>query len=324
MESVAWELSAILLLLLANGFFAGAEIAILAAGRGKLQQLAEGGDASAKVALELGSDPNRFLPTVQVGITLVSTCAAAFGGARVVNSLEAALKSSSNGFIAEHSGEIAFVVVVGAITYLSVVVGELLPKRLALRNAVLLARFVAKPMDWLSWIARPVVVFMGVSTDALLWLVGVRGAQEPSVSLEDIQHLIRQGASAGVVEPLEQRVAAEALRLGDHTVRRIMQPRLDVDAIDVATPAEEVAGVLAMAGFTRLPVYEGNLDNVIGFVHLQDVFRQQYMGWKFDLRKLVRPALFVPETLTIDRLLEKFQQNHTKFAVVLDEFGGME
>jgi len=320
--AVAVELSIILALILANGFFAGAEIAIIAAGRGRLRQQAEEGNRGAQIALELASDPNRFLPTVQVGITLIGTFAAAFGGARLGAILGDLLKHAPISFIAQRSQEIALTLVVLMITYLSVVLGELVPKRLALHNANQLAGFVSRPMHWLAIIARPAVWFMGKSTQAVLWLLRVREGEGPAISVEDIQHLIESGGAAGVIDPVEQRLAVGALRLGESTVSEIMRPRLEIDAVDVDTPSSEVLGTLAMAGFSKLPVYEGNLDRIIGYIHLKDVVRQQYLGWKIDLRKLLRPVLFVPGSMPIDKLLVLFQEQRNPLAIVLDEFGG--
>jgi putative hemolysin len=142
--------------------------------------------------------------------------------------------------------------------------------------------------------------------------------------LDDIEHLIDTGTAEGVVEPLEQKLALGALRLGDRTVRDIMRPRIDLDAMDADTPPDEVLGTVAMAGFSRLPVYENDLDHVIGFVHIKDLFRQQHLGWDMQLRKLLHPALFVPENMTLDRLLELFQEKHNQLAIVLNEYGGTE
>jgi putative hemolysin len=142
--------------------------------------------------------------------------------------------------------------------------------------------------------------------------------------VDDIEHMIESGRAEGVVEPLEQRVAIEALRLGERSVRDIMRPRIDLDALDVNTPADEVIGSVAMAGFSRLPVYEKDLDHIIGFVHIKDLFRQQYLGWPIELKKMMHPALFVPETMPLDRLLQLMQEEHNQLAVVLDEYGGTE
>src|SRR5690606_1017434 len=152
------------------------------------------------------------------------------------------------------------------------------------------------PMSWLGRVARPAVWLLGTVTNSVLLITGNRETEAPKISLEDIQHLIDTGTAEGLLDPSEQRMALEALRLGDRTVRQIMRPRIDIDAIDLKTPPREVVGVMAMAGFSRLPVYEESIDHIIGFVYLKDVFRQQYMSGTLNLKKIVRPALFVPET----------------------------
>ncbi len=320
-----WEILIILGLILANGFFAAAEIAIIASRRGRLEQLANSGDRAARAALDLARDPNRFLPTVQVGITLVGTFAAAFGGARLADFLAERLARAPLAWVVNYNEELALGLVVVGIAFTSLVLGELVPKRLALRSAERLALIVALPMTALARLARPAVWVMSSVTNGVLWLLGgSRQAEETSVSVEDVQHLIKTGAQEGVFEPGEHKVALEALQLSDRTVRDIMRPRIELDALDLNTPPSEVIGTVAMAGFSRLPVYEGDLDHIVGFVHFKDLFRQHYLGWPIELRKLLRPALFVPETLPLDRLLERFQEQGTQLAVVLDEFGGTE
>ena len=320
--SITIEIIIILALILANGFFAGAEIAIVAARRGRLQSQAEQGDRAARVALELGSNPNRFLSTVQVGITVISTFAAAFGGAHLATFFGERLADLPQPWVAEHSQGIALTIVVLAISFCSLIIGELVPKRLALRRAEALARLVAPPMMLLSQVARPVVWFLGATTDAALFLMGVPKQEESAVSVEDIQHLLKMGREHGVLDAAEQKVAMEALRLGDNSVRDIMRPRTDLDALDVETPTHEVIGAVAMAGFSRLPVYERDLDHIIGYVHIKDLLREQYLHNELNLRKMLHPPLFVPETLPLDRLLDLFQKKRTQLAIVLDEFGG--
>jgi putative hemolysin len=167
-------------------------------------------------------------------------------------------------------------------------------------------------------------IIAGLVLALVLWLSKSRRAQNKNVSIEDIEHLIHTGTHQGVLDPSEQMVARRALRLGDRTVREIMHPRIEIDALDVETPADEVIGAVAMAGFSRLPVHEGDLDHIIGFVYTKDLLLRQHMGWPIELRKLVRPALLVPESLRIDKLLERFRQKRTQMAIVLDEFGGTE
>jgi putative hemolysin len=319
---LVWEILIIVGLILANGFFAAAEIAILTARRGRLEQLAGSGRRAARRALELARNPNRFLPTVQVGITLVGTLAAAYGGATAADYLADLLGQSDHAFVAAHRGGIALAIVVVGITFLSLILGELVPKRLALARAERLALIVAGPLSAMAAVLRPVVWLMGVSTETILFLLRARGVQEPAVSIDDIEHLIKAGTLAGLLAPAEQRVARRALRFGDRTVREIMRPRIEIDAVDVDTPPDEVIGAVAMAGFSRLPVHEGDIDHIIGFVYTKDLLRQQHLGWPVELRKMVRPALLVPGTLPIDRLLEMFREKRTQMAIVLDEYGG--
>lgn len=323
-SSIVWEILLILGLVLANGFFAAAEIAIIASRRGRLEQRADDGSRNARLALELSRDPNRFLPTVQVGITLVSALGAAYGGQQIVDDLSDMIVNWPWAFARQHSESIGLVIFVACFTYASLIIGELVPKRAALHRAESLAVFVAPVMNFLATVARPIVWFMGASSSAVLWALRMKDSDEPSVSIDDIEHLIDTGTAEGIVEPLEQKMALEALRLGEHTVGEIMRPRIDLDAMDVDTPPNEVLGTIAMAGFSRLPVYERDLDHIIGFVHIKDLLRHMHMGWPLELRKLLHPALFVPESMRLDRLLELFQEKHNQLAIVLNEYGGTE
>jgi putative hemolysin len=320
--SWAVELSVIVLMALLNGFFAAAEIAILTARRGRLEQWAEEGDGASAVALALSRDADRFLPTVQVGITLVGTFASAFAGARLADPLAEFLRQSPILWIAERRVGIALGLVVCAIAFLQLIIGELVPKRIAFQNAEPIARFVAYPMLLLQRISRPAIWGLHVTTSLILRMLGQKITPQRSVSVEDIEHLIETGSESGLLEESEHKVAMEALRLGDRTVVDILRPRIDIDAVDIDTPADEVVGSIAMSGFSRVPVCEGTIDHIVGFVYIKDVFLQQYLGRPIDLRRLIRPPLFIPKSLTISRLLELFQEHKTQLAFVLDEYGG--
>ncbi len=317
-----WELLVILLLILLNGFFAAAEIAILTARRGRLEQLANDGDGAARVAMDLAADSDQFLPTVQVGITVVSTLASVYGGARIEEQLAAWIGTSSWPWLAAHNHTLAITAVVVGLAFCSLILGELVPKRFALQNAEPLARIVAYPMLFVQRTSRPAILLLQFTTRIVLRMLGQDTHRKQTVSVEDIQHLIDAGTEAGVLGESQQKVAMEALRLGDRTLSEFLRPRIDIDAIDIDTPSEEVVGSIAMSGFSRVPVCEGNIDHIIGFVYIKDVFLQQYLGRPIDLRRLVRPPLFVPKTLTVTRLLELFKENKTQLAIVLDEYGG--
>lgn len=321
MESTT-ELVVIFILILLNGFFAGAEIAIITARRNRLAQLAETGSRGARAALELSSDPNRFLSTVQVGITCVGTLAATYGGVSFVRELAEWLSRSQFGLISRNGQGIALALVTGAIAFASLVLGELVPKRIALAYAERLAAFVALPMRLLSITARPFVALIAGATSAVLTMLRIKPSEDSQVSLDDIQHLIQTGMQQGVLKESEHEVALEALQLRNRRVRDVMRPRIDIDAVDIETPSEEVVGAVAMSGFSRLPVYEGDLDHVLGFVYNKDIFQQHYLGRKIELRRILHAPLFVPESLSLDRLLLMFQERRTQLAIVLDEFGG--
>jgi putative hemolysin len=318
------ELLIVLLLILANGFFSGAEMAIVASRRGRLRALAEKGDRRAQAALDLAASPDRFLPTVQIGITLVGTLAAAYGGDRLVRELTTWIANQAPPSVAAMARPIALTIFVMLLSFVTLLLGELVPKRLALRQAEAFARLAAPAMQLFAWIARPLVWGMSTATSAVLFLLGARQQTEPSVSVDDIEHLLETGRAEGILEAVELSVASEALRLGERSVRDIMRPRIDVDALDIETPQAEIIGAIAMAGYSRLPVYEGSLDHIIGYVSIKDALRHTWMGWPIELRKMLHRPIFVPETMPLDRLLELFQKERNQLAIVLDEYGGTE
>jgi putative hemolysin len=318
------EILIVLVLILANGFFSGAEMAIVASRRGRLRQMAEDGDVAAAKALELALNPDRFLPTVQIGITLVGTLAAAYGGDRVVSHIAEWITANGPPAAVGAARSIALTVFVVFLSFVTLLLGELVPKRLALRQAETIARMVAPAMQIFARFTKPLVWLMSVSTSGVLFLLGARKQEGPTISVDDIEHLLEAGRAEGVLEAVEQAVATEALRLGERSVRDIMRPRIDLDALDIDTPPEEVLGAIAMAGYSRLPVYEGSLDHIVGYVSNKDVLRQNWMGWPIQLRKIMHRALFVPETMPLDRLLELFQKERNQMAIVLDEYGGTE
>jgi len=318
------EILLVFALILANGFFSGAEMAIVASRRGRLRQLAEAGDKAAQTALELASSPDQFLPTVQIGITLVGTLAAAYGGDSLVSDLAEWIATNGSPAVAGVARPIALTVFVVLLSFVTLLFGELVPKRLALRRAEDFARLAAPAMKVFARLTRPLVWLMGASTSAVLAMLGAHKQEGPSVSVDDIEHLLEAGRAEGVLEAVEQAVAIEALRLGERSVRDIMRPRIDLDALDIETPPAEVLGAIAMAGYSRLPVYEGSLDHILGYVSLKDVLRHNWMGWPIELRKIMHRALFVPETMPLDRLLELFQKEKNQLAIVLDEYGGTE
>ena len=270
MPGVAAEVLLLLVLIAVNGVLSGSELAVASARTARLQERADRGDAGARAALELAAHPNRFLATVQIGITLVGILTGAFGGARVAAPLAAALAGVPA--LAPHSAALAFGLVVLAVTYLSLVFGELVPKRLALSSPERLAAAVARPLLRLSRLAGPVVAVLGASTDAVLRLLGVRRRAEAPVTEEELRLLLRQGAAAGVFEPGEPGLVAGVLSLADRSVGELMTPRLQLVALDLDDPPEVNARTMAASPHTHLPVYRGDLDALVGLVSVKDVW----------------------------------------------------
>ncbi|HEY9696918.1 MAG TPA: hemolysin family protein [Trichocoleus sp.] len=314
------EILIVLVLMLANGVFAMSEMAIVSARRARLQELAEQGDSKALAALELASSPNRFLSTVQVGITLIGILAGAFGGATIAHRLAAyialipALKQSSDA--------VAFGLVVLVITYLSLIVGELVPKRLALNSPEKIASAVAKPMQWVAVLVAPIVHLLSASTELVLRLLRVNiSSNEPLITEEEIKVLVRQGAEAGMFEAAEQDMVERVFNLGDRQVGSLMTPRLDVVWLDLSDSAEANRRKMIENQHNRYPVCMETLDNVLGVVNVTDVLRSSLSSQPFDLTTLLREPLFIPESTRALRVLELFKQLGTHIALVVDEYG---
>src|SRR5215475_3365252 len=320
-NSVAIEILFILLLLIANGLFAMSEIALVSSRKARLRRRAEK-DAGARVALELAEAPVRYLSTVQIGITLIGILAGAFGGATISAHLARSLNRIPA--LAPYSEAISLVVVVMTITYLSLVVGELVPKRLALNNPERIAARVAKPMRFLSRLTSPAVHALSASSSFLLRLLGARPTAEPPITEEEVKILIDAGAEAGVFEAAEHELVDNIFRLADLKIPQLMTPRLDIVWLDVESPPEEIRERIISSPYSRMPVCEGTLDNILGVVKARDLLARILADKPLDLRAAMRSPLYVPETRTALQLLEVFKQSATHIAMVVDEHGALE
>ncbi|NJL40301.1 MAG: HlyC/CorC family transporter [Leptolyngbyaceae cyanobacterium RM2_2_4] len=320
MSSVTTEILIILLLVIANGVFAMSEIAVVSARKARLQELAEDGDAKAQAALELANSPNRFLSTVQVGITLIGILAGAFGGATLAGRLAPYIELVP--VLRNYSQAIAFGLVVAIITYLSIIIGELVPKRLALASPEKIASLVAIPMQWLSKIAYPIVYLLTSSTDSILRLLGSGGASdEPLVTEEEIKVLIRQGAEAGTFEIAEQDMVERVFRLGDQRVASLMTPRFDITWLDINDSAEVNRQKMIESRHSRFPVCQDGLDHVLGVANVTDLLARSLLNQPLDLIDILRQPLFIPESTRAFKVLEMFKQSGTHIALVVDEYG---
>lgn len=316
-----FEIVLILLLIIANGVFSGSEIAIVSARKVRLEQLAKDGNKKARVALKLANSPNNLLSTVQIGITLIGIVSGAVGGATVSHNLQDLFARVP--LLKPYSEALGFGIVVTLITYLSLVIGELVPKRLALNNPEPIACAIAQPMRWLSKIASPLVYLLGISTDKLLELAGVRASEEPPVTEEEIRALIGQGTQAGLFEKSEQDMVSRVFRLGDRPVQALMTPRLEIDWLDLDSPWEETQQLIVESPHSRFPVCQEDLDNCLGIIRIKDVLSAHFSGGAIDLKAMLQTPLFVPENTHALRVLEMFKEFGTHMAMVTDEYGGI-
>jgi putative hemolysin len=307
---------------LANGVFAMSEIAVVAARKVRLQQRAEEGDDRARAALALAHDPNKFLSTVQFGITLVGVLAGAYGGARLAKPLAEPIARVA--VFAPYADGIALAIVVGGITVMSLIVGELVPKRIGLNNPEAIASWVARPMMLLARVGGPVVHLLTALTNLVLRLFGIKGVAEPNLTEDEIKALISQGAETGAVGATEENIVQRVFQLGDQRVAAIMTPRPDIEWIDVDAGEEELREFLASHAHTMFVVCHGGLDEVLGIVRSADLLPIAFKGSRIDLRSLTREALFVPDSMPAVQLLESFRSSHKHVALVMDEYGAVE
>jgi putative hemolysin len=317
--SMATETLIILLLVLVNGVLAGSEIAIVSARKSRLQQRAQRGDRRAARALELANDPNRFLPTVQIGITLVGVSAGAFGGATIARGL--ALWLEGVPALAPWATPLSIAVVVAGITYLTLVVGELVPKRLALAHPEAISRRVAGSMNFLSRLATPLVKVLGFSMDAVLRLLPVRQSEEPAVTTDDVRTLLEQGTRAGVFLAAEQDIVENVFWLGDQRVSAVMTPRHRIVWLDANAPPERNLAIMGQDPQNRYVLCDGALDNVMGVVAMKDLWPEVLDGGVPDVKEHALAPLFVPASTRALTVLEQFRKTGIHVALVVDEYG---
>jgi putative hemolysin len=313
------EIGVILLLTVLNGIFSMSETAIISARKARLQQRAVTGDLKAQAALALKEKPDRFLSTVQVGITLIGVLSGAFGGAGLSEKLTLALRGA--GLSEKLSQNLGFGLVVVGITYLSLVIGELVPKTLALNNAEGISVRIAKPMSGLSVIASPVVWFLTLSTSAVLRVMGVKPSAESPVTEDEIKILIEQGTQAGVFAEQEQEIVERVFRLADCRAQHLMTPRREIVWLDVEDTWEETRQKVADAPHNEFPVCEGSLDKILGVVSLKSLWEQSAHGKEFDLRAVMRPPVYVLESLKALHLMEEFKRVGQNVVLIVDEYG---
>ena len=307
-------------LIFLNALFAMSEMALTASRKARLQVMVETGDAGALAAMELHDDPTKFLSTVQIGITSIGVLNGIVGDAAF--SAPFALWLEHTFSLHDKAAEIpATAMVVMVITFLTIIFGELVPKRLGQMYPEAVARLVAQPMNWLSMSARPFVMLLSFCTEGTLRLMGIRGGPSRSVTEEEIAASLEEGLDAGVIEAQEHQMVRNVFRLDDRQVGSMMIPRAEIVWLDAAAPAEAVLKVIAADEHSRYPVCRGGLEDVVGVVSAQSLLQQAIGGSVLSITERLQPAVFVPETLSGMELLDQFRASSAQLVFVVDEYG---
>jgi len=316
------HLSIVLLLILLNGFFAMAEIALVSARPARLQPLAEAGGGGARAALELKGDPSRLLATVQIGVTVIAVLSGTFGQATLGEPLQEYF-AAMPGVLSRYAHIAAMAIVVAGISYFSLILGELVPKRIALIEAERIASALARLMRGLALVGAPVEWLLSGSADLVLKLFPLRGEPVP-VTDEEIGFMLREGVATGHIPPAETAIVEMALRLGDRRVSAVMTPRTQIEFLDLDDPADELRRHIRESAFSRFPVVQGGTHQLAGIVQVKDLYDAALGGAPFDVRAVLRTPLFLPNTVTVLRALEVFKTTGEALALVVDEYGDLE
>jgi putative hemolysin len=312
----------ILLLILVNGLFAMSEIAIVSARRIRLQQMAEEGDLGARAALVLAEHPTRFLSTVQIGITLIGILSGAFGEAAITQRLIPVFRDIP--LLAPYAKPLATTCMVVMVTYVSLIIGEIVPKRIGMHSPERIARLMAPLMRGLAWITKPLVTLLSASTDFLLRILGAHRKQDSPITEEEIKVLVAEGAEAGVFDKSEKDMIENVLRLEDWQLAQIMMPRADLVALNLDDDFGLQREIVGNAQHSYLPVYRGTISEVVGVVALHDLLAQHLRGEPFDIESVMREPVFVPLTISPLSLLETFKRRREHLALVVDEYGSVQ
>ncbi len=316
------EFLIVLFLIILNGLFAMSEIAIISARRHRLQQKANEGSKRAQAALAIASNPNRFLSTVQVGITLIGILAGAFGGATIAKSVGVHLHTIP--LLAPYSDGLSIALVVGVITYLSVIIGEIVPKRIALHNPEAIAIVVARPMNVLSSITAPVVEVLSMSTDWILNLMGIKQNAATPVSEEEIRMMIREGARVGVFEVQEKDIIERTFTLGDKKRNSMMTAEKEIICLDINSSLKAIRNKIIKNPHPHYPVCKGNIDKIIGIVRTEDLLTGFLADETIEITKAIHKPLFIPESMAVLKVLELFKKSGIHIALVVDEYGNVQ
>ncbi|HWI40644.1 MAG TPA: hemolysin family protein [Verrucomicrobiae bacterium] len=324
MDSAGLELFFIAVMILLNGFFSGAELAIISARKARIAQMAAAGDERAVTVEKLQDDPHRFLATVQIGVTVVGSMASAVGGATAVQFLKPVLEAAPVDFVRDAAGPIALATVVVLLSYLTLVFGELVPKALALQYAERFSLVAATPIRILSRVGGVAVSLLSWSSRSVLALFGVKaGEGQVFLTREDVQHIIAEGRETGVFSDAEQEYIKNIFDFTHTAVREVMVPRTRIVALNLDLPLGIMVEAALENMYSRYPVYRESIENIVGFIHGKDLLGKIVTEREFDINAIVRPPYFVPEGKKVNDLLKEMQKNRVHMALVVDEYGGL-
>ncbi len=312
----------VLLLIIANGVFAMTEIAIVTSRKSRLEKMAEEGNAKAAIALKLAEHPNQLLSTIQIGITLIGIVTGAFSGAAIAGQLAKFIDRIS--YLQPYSKEISMFIVVALTTYLSLIIGELVPKRIGLTNPEKVALMVAKPMYYFAKIGRPLIWILSKSTEFVLKLIGVKQSNEPEITEEEIQQMIEKGVYSGVVDEIESEIVEQIFYTGDSRIGDILTPRTQLVWIDIEKPFEENLKKMISSSHSKFPVGRGSLDEFLGVIYIKDIFAKMAEKKPFKLEDCIQETLVLPEPMKVFQALEILKKSGRHEAIVIDEYGGIE
>ena len=319
MIQIGFEVLLIFILLIINGLFSMSEIAVVSARRVRLEKSAEEGNLGAKAAVKLSDSPNRFLSTVQIGITLVGVLSGAFGGAALAVHLIPFFEQIA--FLKPYAQQVSFGLVVIVITYFSLVIGELVPKRIALNAPEAIAKLVSRPMNFVSKITAPAVWFLSISTNTVLKIFRQTDADEASVTEEELKAMLLQGTTDGILEETEHELMENVIRLDDQNIKALMTPRINISWLNLNSSKNELIEQISNSPFSRLVIADDDLDNVKGYIKAKDILNLVLIDSISNISKVAKKPLFIPETTSALTVLEEFRKSNTQIAVVIDEFG---
>lgn len=315
----------ILFLVFVNAFFSASEISLVSLRKSRVRHLVKSGNLAARTIQRLQEEPQRFLGTVQIGVTLVGTLAAAIGGVIAVEDIKPFIAAVPSAFVQKAAEPLAVALVVSLITYVTIVIGELVPKSLAIMHSEKVAFFTAKPVDIISRVLFIVLRILSASSNAVLRFFKVEQAQEaPFISEDEVKYLIREGRKSGVFEMSEEDLIHSVFRFTDTVVKEVMVPRTDIVAVESDTGLEEILRVMNEKGFSRLPVYSGTIDNVTGIVFLKDILPLHILEKPFQLERVLRKPYIVPENKNVSVLLKEMREKRIHLVLVGDEYGGID